>query len=756
MKDINSQQHNRRQLLKIMGMTGGALAATSLFGSFPVSAATGRHNVLNVATIAGLNQLEGLVDGDLVFVGGYSAAGDGGAKFLRWVASSTKTANGGTVHDYNGGATGRFEVVHEGVGDFRWFGIFDSSKPADDAFDALASDLQITCITAHSDLSFKRRHQITRSNLTLDFGGNHVYTTGIAAIADPSQMELSPLFLFTGSLIGSSSTATLTKAFAEYTDVYEVPAGFSGAIEDWYLIQSNANPAMVSDGRGSAIEIQRMAKLIKKEVDGRCCFNYRPGYSLATGRTLTYQKVSPIENITVKNIKFHGNGNGDTTGCHPVTFLYGVHCNVSQIDSEGTFAAAVMRMYNTHYITEHCTLTNPSSLAGGRGYLTQQMYCNYGIVRNCQTSYARHLNDFTGSSYMLVENCHANYDYNGGFVTHGQFEHDLTYTGNSGLMSFANSKKPWASSAKNITVKRHTGCNLNAGDAGSINRITNLTIEDCDIFEDGLADLGGKSRVNGVINLNCDGLSVKNCTCSNMLYLLGVSSLASRPNVIENSSFSLSYTESGTNTKPYFTALTLTDPRISQPVTFRNCTFTEASGRHFYFNAPVIFENCVFEGNETAMNFASYSLSFIGCKFKSAAVSLEADNLTQAAVPSDHFFQSAAAMQVSLKDCIFIGSYSTAAIAVNSASTLPVLLEVQGVKYTPATIGNYFIENTVADTLIGLKMRGCTITGGKTNLASGAASYFIVTDNFISSHTFENVPAAKVAAQNVLSATTGI
>lgn len=94
---------------------------------------------------------------------------------------------------------------------------------------------------------------------------------------------------------------------------------------------------------------------------------------------------------------------------------------------------------------------------GGTGYLTQQIHCLYGKVRDCTTSNARHLNDFTGSAYCMVENCHGDGDFHGAYVTHGQFEHDLTYVGNSGLLSFANSGPTWGSSAKRITVVRHTG-----------------------------------------------------------------------------------------------------------------------------------------------------------------------------------------------------------------------------------------------------------------------------------------------------------
>lgn len=73
----------------------------------------------------------------------------------------------------------------------------------------------------------------------------------------------------------------------------------------------------------------------------------------------------------------------------------------------------------------------------------------------------------------MVDNCHADGDHHGAFVTHGQYEHDLTYLGCSGLLSFANSGPTWGSCAKRITVERHVGC-WSIGFA----KISDLTLRD--------------------------------------------------------------------------------------------------------------------------------------------------------------------------------------------------------------------------------------------------------------------------------------
>ena len=175
---------------------------------------------------------------------------------------------------------------------------------------------------------------------------------------------------------------------------------------------------------------------------------------------------------------------GEETGAQPLAFEYAVRCDVRDVRARHTYWPVLLRRHNTEYVTERCSLANPIEVVvGGTGYLTQQIHCLYGKVRDCTTSNARHLNDFTGSAYCMVENCHGDGDFHGAYVTHGQFEHDLTYVGNSGLLSFANSGPTWGSSAKRITVVRHTGF-WGIGFA----KVSDLTLQDVAVCRTGAYD----------------------------------------------------------------------------------------------------------------------------------------------------------------------------------------------------------------------------------------------------------------------------
>ncbi|WP_052759522.1 hypothetical protein [Paenibacillus sp. DMB20] len=128
----------------------------------------------------------------------------------------------------------------------------------------------------------------------------------------------------------------------------------------------------------------------------------------------------------------------------------------------------------------------------------------------------------------MVENCHGDGDDYGPFVTHGQFEHDLTYIGNSGLLSFANSGTHWGDSAKRITVKKHIATRIVAH-----KKLTDLTLEDCyAINKPGLGN-------SGSIWANVDGLQIRGCIAENMITLSQSSARSKRPNSIESSSFGM-------------------------------------------------------------------------------------------------------------------------------------------------------------------------------------------------------------------------
>jgi len=497
------------------------------------------YPVIHIPNVSALFELapDQRVHGAVFCMAGYYKEGDGGGKWVRYNETSVSADNGGTVHNPHSDPEkrGRWETMHNGTGDYRWFGIFDKHMPADDALDAMVNDPAIQRIEAHSNLNFRKRHVFHRSRIELDFGGYAVTTEGIEL--NSKDNPLGTVFCFRGLESGENQQVTLSADLAEMTDVVEVADSAAFAIGDWWVARVSSRP-----GGGAQRELDYMVKVTERIDATHIRMNYKLGWTLEAGRTISYKRMDPVIGSRVRNMKFTGVpvppsvsttvrpfDTWDQIGSSPLAFEFAVECDVSDIRAEGVFWPVIMRRYNTFFVTERCELMNPVERDwGGTGYLTQQINVLYGHVRDCNTSNSRHLNDFTCAAYCMVENCHGDGDDYGPFVTHGQFEHDLVYTGNSGLLSFANSGSTWGDSAKRITVRKHIASRIIAH-----KKITDLTLEDCRAYvKEGLPD-------SGSIWANADGLQMRGCTAEGSVTLSRSSSRSERPNVIDGCGFTM-------------------------------------------------------------------------------------------------------------------------------------------------------------------------------------------------------------------------
>ncbi|GAA3405147.1 hypothetical protein ACFFNY_28415 [Paenibacillus hodogayensis] len=539
---------SRRNMLRTLGIGGAILAGNAVSSKLAWAADTqpvsteSANKVIHAADVNELRAMrpDTLKDGQHVIVSGYQKSGDGGGKLVRWAAASAKADNGGTVHSLSGSTAGRFETIHNGVADFRWFGVFGPNQDADAALEAMVNDPAIQRIEAYTDLNFKKRHKFSRSNIEIDFQHHTVTTEGIEL--NTLDNPFGAVLFFQGTQAGVTQTALLSAAIPEYSDIYQVADSAPFEVGSWWHAQIENN----SGGKAQR-ELDYLVKVTEVFDATHIRLNYKTGWELAAGRSITYRKINPVTQSCVRNMKFVGNPvpkNGSATtkptpdwdmiGSNPVAFEYAVECDVTGIDATKVFWPVVMRRYNSHYVTERCQLMNPMERDwGGTGYLTQQINVLYGHVKDCNTSNARHLNDFTCAGYCMVENCHGDGDEYGPFVTHGQYEHDLVYIGNSGMLSFANSGTNWGDSAKRIAVKKHIASRIIA-----MKRITDLTLEDCHAVVS-YTKPGTKLANSGSFWLNMDGLQMRGCTAQEMITLSKGSSRAKRRNIIDSCSFGM-------------------------------------------------------------------------------------------------------------------------------------------------------------------------------------------------------------------------
>lgn len=689
-------RENRRRLIRSMGAAAAAAAAVT---ALPMTAAAAEEKypgVRTVGTVAELKALDvsALTPGACVYVGGYNRAGDGGAKLMRWAADSMKDDNGGTVHRPKGvaqGNPGRFEAVHDGVGDFRWYGIFDETVAADAAFLSMAGDGAISTIRAYSDLLFLRRNTVTRSRITLDFNGHTVYTYG----SDGDSNSGSATFFFTGELLKTKMAVTLSEDLPEYSENYPVKDSSRFTVGQWYTLNCDTVPG----GGGSERELQKLAKVVGIPDETHVTFDYKLGWPLAKGRRITYQQVSPVHDVCIKNMHFVGSGRPTTTaggtGSNPISFEYAVRCNVYNCHATQSFWSMIFRRYNTQYVTEFCSLYNPVEIqVGGTGYLTQQIACCYGVVRDCVAAQMRHLTDFTGSAYCEVINCHAVGDNMGPFGTHGQYEHDLTFIGNSGLIGLTNTMTVWGRAAKNVVIKRHTGAAVLIQ-----NFVTNVTLEDVHTFQEpGMV-------YAGMIKANVDGLIMRHCHADTTLMLSQYTDRSHRPCIISDCSFKtlkgqaigrigahVSSEQLGNDKKP-----------IWSPVTFRNCTIEGIDDSPYYGIGELLFERCTLRGasaGATPWAILAARTRFVECELADLGLV---------------FISTERAQKVELVDTRITGASDSPAIEVKNIK-FPVSIDLRGVRFERGE-GQVLLRTREGAVLSRLTAVSCEFEGGKSELS---------------------------------------
>ncbi|MFJ4461325.1 peptidase C14 [Streptomyces sp. NPDC088928] len=588
---------SRRNLLRASGLAGLVMAGSAVAAGSAQAAPAHTGDVLRLDTVAQLRALntKPLDDGTQIIVAGYHAPGDGGTMALRWNKKSTATHNGGTVIAPTGNKpTGRWHQLHTGTLDFRTFGHLDAKTPADAALDAMIADNSVHRIEAHTDLLFTQRHLFHRSNIELDFGGHHISTQGIEK--NTHDNPFGAVLSFRGTPTDTTVKHTLSAAMPDLSDLFEVGDSSKFAVGQWWAVEINALAGQYEK------EIQRLVQVTDVVDATHIRVNYQIGWDLAAGRTLTWTRVEPVDRAHVRNMVFEGWGEDEMTGSHPVAYEYAVRCDVSGIEAIGTFWPVVMRRWCTYYRTEQCSLTNPKSVTyGGAGYLTQQIYCLYGHVEDCHTSNARHLNDFTASAYCYVTNCHGDGDDEGPFVTHGQFEHDLVYTGNSGLMTFANSGAAWGGRAKRITVRRHA-CSWFVARV----KITDLTLEDVLVI--GKKSLAG----SGMLWVNADGVQMRGCTATGPLIVSRASDLSARPNVIADSSFA------------FAAGAEITQANVTAPLTLQRSTLKGVDGAVFNGTGPLTLDQCTLTGSkDTApVSLAHTDVTVLGGELRDTGLKL--------------------------------------------------------------------------------------------------------------------------------------
>lgn len=284
--------------------------------------------------------------------------------------------------------------------------------------------------------------KISRSNLELKFN-NLTYPTTI----DGGNNALSSLIEFKGEVVNDNlDQYVLVNDLPEFSEHFPVSNITKFNVGDWVIISNGTSPQ----------KINYMCRVLELNID-KIKVDYRLGWTLSAGDTLSFKKVEPISNVKIK-VKKWDYLPTDTreTARAGVLLQYAHDCKVADSEFNNTFWPCVVGRHTHSCGVIDNKMNNPQSTAtGGDGYLVQWSASLYMRTEGNTTHNDRHLHDITMGAYASIQNNKSINSKDGGFVTHGQYEHDLYYENNVGVLSFANSGPIFGQRAKRLTVNKH-------------------------------------------------------------------------------------------------------------------------------------------------------------------------------------------------------------------------------------------------------------------------------------------------------------
>lgn len=241
-------------------------------------------------------------------------------------------------------------------------------------------------------------------------------------------------------------------------------------------------------------------------------FDFRTAFDMPSGAPVSVSKLRPMVGITVKNpniedVSAYPYGGATTDeqkwkGASGIVFEYAAFCHsfggkfkgIPKVSLEG------QACYGCSF--GNSDLDTPKETVSG-GYLCKFEDSLYCFAKGLRPNNERHVIDFTASSNCVVEQSGSWKTANASFVTHGTYEHDITWRDCWGYMSMAGSGPDFGQKNRRMRVEHHNGSNLNIASTGQ--SVYDSVFEDCEF--------------SSVSYLNLDGNTYERCKFSNLTTL---------------------------------------------------------------------------------------------------------------------------------------------------------------------------------------------------------------------------------------------
>ncbi|WP_273707233.1 BppU family phage baseplate upper protein [Leuconostoc mesenteroides] len=236
-------------------------------------------------------------------------------------------------------------------------------------------------------------------------------------------------------------------------------------VGDYLLFKINTGSYSVNSLNPKDEKLVRITRI----ADNKIFVDYSSPYKYVDyDYTATIQKVKPVTNISFKNLNIIDEkiitSDKDVTHTHPddLTFVsgisiqYGVDITFDRVCGFNTKLPVLFLNHLNRVTVSNGYIDFAAVVGPGEGYYTQFNYCNNIVFADSHAVNARHLVDFTGSSYAKVTKSSGRKMYSMTFQLHGAYEHHISYDNTSGTFN-ADSGTSFGNANSYISFINHQG-----------------------------------------------------------------------------------------------------------------------------------------------------------------------------------------------------------------------------------------------------------------------------------------------------------
>lgn len=345
----------------------------------------------------------------------------------------------------------------------------------------------ISDITCDTDCTCSTPIINTRDDVSIALRCAVTWSGSVAAGVTSS--DITGVITQRGSLTGSVYVKTLSATLSEGGDTIQLDDTSMFSVGDFWNVQPTASEWGPLSFLLEVSAVNTGAHTVS--------FVYKAGWTVASGTSYTFQKVTPVRNaVAYIQELIYATAEGASSGVAGIGEQYTVDCISTIGKASNTKYPGILKRWFVGGVCSMRDLVAPQDITtGGMGYGIQQIHGLYGRAIDTRTSKARHVVDWSGCAYCTAVGMHGSQGLANttDFSCHLGYDHDNTLEDFSGWLSWDN-LLVFGQSAKRLKAKK----GLAKGQLAWFNATSDCTFEDIHVIGD--------------IIVNPDGATLRNVT----------------------------------------------------------------------------------------------------------------------------------------------------------------------------------------------------------------------------------------------------